>query len=413
MSTEVTFTEQFDIDTNASGPTVDDTNKTYNIFIQNDDLQDITYNQTKVLMAEEQSLTINPTPFEAFNTSPIDDIASIGDPSVITAMEGVNLSSYDAQRDPIHGAVINDINTIFNYINLRGETELMILEKMNMILSYLQTSARTATFATKISTYTEDKTKKMYSHFIDSEDYANMGISGVPIDPTKRDKGGFLISNYQKYTQSSEDGTFIKDTNGNYEMISTGVLSPSFNLFKRSNFNISESYGDYDCIFARVKINSYNVNVWAPIFVFKFYSQNTDKEYSVHFKLTEEQINTLYNNQTATNTYPSLVYWGTQDPTKFSFSSPRAYDILIPIVFSETNINKITYDTYTTSNNIRTLSTTEDVTLGITDYTKFNSLVLKQITIEIDGTEPTDSILYSFGNIIKGGLPQEFICYSS
>lgn len=408
-----TFTEQFNIDTNASGPTVDDTNKTYNIFIQNDELQDITYSQTKVLMAEEQSLTVNPTPFEAFNTSPIDDIASIGDPSVITAMEGVNLSSYDAQRDPIHGAVINDINTIFNYINLRGETELMILEKMNMILSYLQTSARTATFATKISTYTEDKTKKIYSDFVDSVDYANMGISGVPIDATKRDKGGFLISNYQKYTQSSEDGTFTKNTDGSYEMISTNVDTPSFNLFKRSNFNISESYGDYDCIFARIKINSYDINVRAPIFVFKFYSQNTDKEYSVHFQLTTEQITTLYNNQNGTNTYPSLVYWGTQDPTKFNFSSPRAYDKLIPIAFTETNITKITYDTYIITDSTRTLSSTDDVTAEIADYTKFNSLVLKQITIEIDGTEETDSILYSFGNIIKGGLPQEFICYSS
>lgn len=364
------------------------TNKTYNIFTQavgDDNQQDVYYDASMALTAEGQSITVNPTPFEAYNVpTPIDDISN-NTPSVIAAMENTNLSSYDAQRDPIHGAVVNDINTLFNLMNLRGETELMLLEKVNMILQYLQTSAKTATYASKVvhtSTLANAISGTLYSNFATGDLTA---ISGLDIDNTKRDKGGFLITN-----QGVE-----------------GIENPRpvFSLLKRSNYTIAESFQDYSCIFARVKNYSYNAEYTlasAPVIILHFFKQTVNELlYKVTLTLSDQDFVT-YNNSSQT---PSLIAWGA-DPRGFNFSTPRSYDGLI--LLSKNHITKVE----NAAGDVLDLGTIDiDVLLD-----GLKSLNLKEVSLEfpsdnVANENPIQTTLFGFGNIIAGGLPQEFICY--
>lgn len=371
------------------------TNKTYNIFIQSADQQDINYAASMELTAEGQNIDVNPTPFEAYKVPiPIDDISN-QTPSVIAAMENTNLTSYDAQRDPIHGAVVNDINTLFNLMNLRGETELMLLEKVNMILQYLQTSAKTSTYASKViynSTSANAISGTLYSKFVSNHPTA---ISAIDIDNTKRDKGGFLISN-----QGVVDGDGVSIENPR----------PVFSLLQRSNHTIAESFKDYSCIFARVKNYEYNSSYTtidhAPVIALHFFKQKTDQTnvdllYKVTLTLSDNDFLKYHNSENK----PTLIAWGA-DPREFNFSTPRSYDNVI--ILSKDHITKVE----NANGEFLDLETMDrDILL-----TGLNSLILKEVSLEfpsnnVASAHPIQTTLFGFGNIIAGGLPQEFICY--
>jgi hypothetical protein len=100
--------------------------------------------------AEQTTLVENPSPFEAFNLPNISQINPNFVPSVIPAMENSIITSIDTQRDPIQRAVINDLVQIANQVNNRSDIELLLLEKLNMILQYLQTSVKSTSYAAKV-----------------------------------------------------------------------------------------------------------------------------------------------------------------------------------------------------------------------------------------------------------------------
>ncbi len=345
--------------------------------------------------AEQTNFVENPSPFEAFNLPNISQINPNFVPSVIPAMENTVITSLDQQRDPIQKAVINDLVQIANQVNNRSDIELLLLEKLNMILQYLQTSAKSTSYASKIVTILNDMNSRnsiSYSNFAEG---TLESIQGVQLNPKLKDKGGFRFFN-----------TNVMD--GAQNIIS--VPRPKFTLFKKSNFRTSESFRDYSSIFARVKNNTYQPgqnHFSAPALVFHFFSNTSnDLLYKFYFTLGDQFA--TYNN---INQNTTLITWG-EDPRKFSFASPRDYDYLINLNFN--NIYKVVrFDGQMLELNN---SASPDYVNRSELINYMNPLILKEITFEFleennKDVNPIDITLFGFGNIIKGGLPQEFVCY--
>lgn len=345
--------------------------------------------------AEQTTYVENPTPFEAFNLPNISQINPNFVPSVIPAMENTIITSLDSQRDPIQRAVINDLVQIANQVNNRSDIELLLLEKLNMILQYLQTSVKSTSYAAKVVYLLNELNSKnslLYTNFAQGTLEA---IQGVALNPKLKDKGGFRFFN-----------TNVLD--GAQNIIP--VPRPKFTLFKKSNFRTSESFRDYISIFARVKNTIYQPGqnqFSAPTVVFHFFSNvSNDLLYKVYFTLGSSFD--IYNN-IASN--PTLITWG-QDPRQLSFASPRDYDYLVSLNF----------------NNIFRVERFDGQTLELDDIASpeyvaksdliniMNPLILKEVSFEFlaennKDINPIDTTLFSFGNLIKGGLPQEYVCY--
>lgn len=345
--------------------------------------------------AEEPSLIINPTPFEAFDLPEIAQINPNFIPSVIPTMENTIITSLDSQRDPIQKAVINDLVQIANQVNNRADIELLLLEKMNMILQYLQTSIRSTSYANKVVYLLNNLNSKnsiSYTGFTNGNIEA---IQGIQLNPKIRDKGGFRFFN-----QNVLDGF--------QNVIS--VPRPQFSLFKKSNFRTSESFVDFQCIFARVKNNTYQLGqnqFSAPTIVFSFFSKvSNNLLYKVYFTLQDSF--SVYNN-ISMNT--SLIAWG-DDPRKFNFSSPRDYDYLI--LLNSSYIYRVERFDGSTLEINNALSPDFVNKNELINY--MNPLILKEVSFQFlpdnnKDVNPIDTTLFSFGTIIRGGLPQEFVCF--
>ncbi len=373
----------------AVGASAASSNTTVNIFSGSN----VTYSND-VNTAEQQVITVNPTPFEAYTVPSAEDGVFL--PTVIGAMESTEITSVDAQRDPIHAAVVNDLLVLANLMNSKGDAELLLLEKVNMILQYLQASIKTTTFATKVVHETTDDNERhslLYTSFASGELKA---IEGVEIDPKKRDKGGFRLYN-----------TNVVDGEG-------AVISaprPVFTLMKRSNYRISEKFSDYASIFLRVKNNTYDADfteLSAPIITLQFFSRlSNELLYKVKLALSPEDFAT-YNNSSFN---PTLIAWGA-DPRDHCFTSPRSSDGIIQL--SSANIMEV-------SNMAGDLLEINDEQSA--DYVSkaevaaaLQNLILKEASLEFradndENANPIDTTLFSFGNIITGGLPQEYVCY--
>ncbi len=369
-------------------------NTTVNIFSGSN----VTYSND-VNTAEQQIITVNPTPFEAYTVPSAEE--GVFTPTVISAMESTEITSVDVQRDPIYAAVVNDLVGLANLMNSKGDAELLLLEKVNMILHYLQASIKTTTFATKVVHETTDDNERhslLYTGFATGDTSA---IEGIVIDPKKKDKGGFRFFN-----NGALDG----------EGAEIAAPRPVFTLMKRSNYRISESFQDYASIFLRVKNTTYVEGLTdptcAPVIVLKFFSKvSNDLLFKVYLTLSSAQF-TTYNDA---NTVPTLIAWGA-DPRDYSFTSPRSYDNLI--LLTQDNVSKIE----DANGNILEINdagsenyVSKDELFNSTNG-KFKSLVVKEITMEFDSandktTSPINLTLFSFGNIISGGLPQEYVCY--
>ncbi len=351
--------------------------------------------QNDINTAEQATYVENPTPFEAFNLPNISQINPNFVPSVIPAMENTIITSLDSQRDPIQRAVINDLVQIANQVNNRSDIELLLLEKLNMILQYLQTSVKSTSYAAKVVYLLNELNSKnslLYTNFAQGTLEA---IQGVALNPKLKDKGGFRFFN-----------TNVLD--GAQNIIS--VPRPKFTLFKKSNFRTSESFRDYISIFARVKNTIYQPGqnqFSAPTVVFHFFSNvSNDLLYKVYFTLGSGFD--IYNNISSN---PTLITWG-QDPRQLSFASPRDYDYLVSLNFN--NIFRVErYDGQTLE--IDNVASSEYVAKS--DLINImNPLILKEVSFEFlaennKDINPIDTTLFSFGNLVKGGLPQEYVCY--
>lgn len=345
--------------------------------------------------AEEPTLIENPTPFEAFNVPNASQINPNFIPTVLPAMESTTVTSVDLQRDPIQRAVINDLVYIANQVNNRSDMELLLLEKLNMVLQYLQSSARSASYASKVVYTLTDINRKNSMTYTDFSSGTLEAIQGVALNSRLRDKGGFRFFN-----------TNVLDASQNV----IAVPRPKFTLFKKSNFRTSEAFRDYTSIFARVKNNIYQPGqnqFSAPTIVFHFFSNvSNDLLYKVYFTL-ESGFDTFNN----VNSNPTLIAWG-QDPRQMNFVSPREYDYLVLMNYN--NIFKVErFDGQTLE--INDVSSPEYVAKSDL-INMMNPLILKEVSFEFlaennKDMNPIDATLFSFGNITKGGLPQEYVCF--
>ena len=345
--------------------------------------------------AETSTVIVNPTPFESLHVPVSSQITTQFVPSVIPVMENTTLTSIDIQRDPIERAVINDLVEIAKQVNNRSNIELLLLEKLNMVLSYLQTTSRTISYANKVVYLLNDLNRKNSHSYMSFTSGELRAIQGVQMNPKIRDKGGLRIFNQN-----------VLDELQNV----IPVPRPTFSIFKKLNFRTSESFRDFSCVFARVKNNTHMIGQnfqSAPCFVFSFFSNTSNNlMYKVYFTLNESF--SVFNNMTMN---PSLIAW-CEDPRKFNFSSPRDYDYLI--LMNSSYIYRVErFDGQTIE--INDMSSPEFVNRSeVFDLVK--SLILKEVSIEFladnnKDVNPIDFTLFSFGSMIQGGLPLEFNCY--